>query len=698
MQSRFTLFFEGMLVLGLLFAGCGKSGSSSNDDADASSDIGSDTESETTSSDLDSDSDGDGDTDSATEVDTDSDSEVDTDSDTEVSTDSDTEVSTDGCGNGVIEPGEVCDDGNGLPGDGCSAGCDAIEEGFACLAPDESCVSSVVCGDGLVRGTETCDDFNDESGDGCSSSCQMEEGFICSEPGKRCFARECGDSIMAGSEQCDDGNDISSDGCSAECELEDGWACSDPGEPCHTAICNDGVHEGSEPCDDGNLVIGDGCTPFCEIEPNCDDGECTSACGDGMMLPGDDEECDDGNAMDGDGCSALCVIESGYECIDIVDELPDTLEVPITFRDFIARPLSTGIRHPDFENYSGSDPTPGMVESVLGSDGKPVYTGICETGNIIGPCPYNEQTTSEADFNQWYNDVPGFNITEVTKLALDRQADGSYYFPDATFFPWDDLGWVAQGLEETSDEHNFGFTSELRYWFEFKGDEYLHFSGDDDVWVFINHQLVVDIGGLHPERNGEVTLDETVATSIGLELGKVYEIVLFHAERHTNASNFNLTVSGFVETYSECESICGDGIVVGNEICDDGINDGSYGSCMSDCTPGPRCGDGILQDPPEICDEGINLQTYSYTGIPGCAPGCILGGYCGDSRIDSLFGEQCDDGANSGGYGECAEGCILGERCGDSVIQASEGEECDDGNTVSGDGCSSTCQNDIEVV
>ena len=84
---------------------------------------------------------------------------------------------------------------------------------------------------------------------------------------------------------------------------------------------------------------------------------------------------------------------------------------------------------------------------------------------------------------------------------------------------------------------------------------------------------------------------------------------------------------------------------------------------------------------------GVNLTPY---GTSGCAPGCKLPAFCGDNSVQSLFGEQCDDGVNDGGYGECAPGCKLGPRCGDKVIQAGEG--CDDGNTKSGDGCSSKCQ------
>jgi cysteine-rich repeat protein len=176
-----------------------------------------------------------------------------------------------------------------------------------------------------------------------------------------------------------------------------------------------------------------------------------------------------------------------------------------------------------------------------------------------------------------------------------------------------------------------------------------------------------------------------------LEAGKIYEIALFHAERHSSASNFNLTLDGFVSSHSECAPKCGDGVVAGGEVCDDGVNDGSYGSCSSTCQRGPYCGDGIVQDGKETCDDGVNLTTYSATGKPGCAPGCKASAYCGDGHVDSMAGEECDSGgaANAGGYGQCDSSCHRGSRCGDGVLD--DNEVCDDGNLISGDGCSNKC-------
>ena len=98
----------------------------------------------------------------------------------------------------------------------------------------------------------------------------------------------------------------------------------------------------------------------------------------------------------------------------------------------------------------------------------------------------------------------------------------------------------------------------------------------------------------------------TTTENLGLEPGKVYEIKVFHAERKPEGSSFQLTLSGFSATRSECTSICGDGILAAGEQCDSGTegNVGGHNGCNADCTLGSYCGDGKVQkEAGEQCDD-----------------------------------------------------------------------------------------------
>jgi cysteine-rich repeat protein len=207
--------------------------------------------------------------------------------------------------------------------------------------------------------------------------------------------------------------------------------------------------------------------------------------------------------------------------------------------------------------------------------------------------------------------------------------------------------------------------------------------------------------------------------NLNLQVGNLYEVVVYQAERHTTESSYRLELGKFFKRTTTCEAVCGDGVRTRGELCDSGsvcvggtndgeschpnqddcdggvctsLNDGDYGHCDSTCTArGPYCGDGAESTPPEQCDDGAAQNQGSYNQ---CNPDCTLGPYCGDGNVDGFFGEHCDEGSagNTGGYGGCSAVCTFGERCGDGKTQSEHGEECDDGmNLDTYDGCAPGC-------
>ena len=109
-----------------------------------------------------------------------------------------------------------------------------------------------------------------------------------------------------------------------------------------------------------------------------------------------------------------------------------------------------------------------------------------------------------------------------------------------SFFPID-----GQMLGNEGNSHNYHFTYEIHSKFTYTDpasrdtDMVFNFSGDDDVWVYINDALVVDIGGVHGEKHGSVNVD-SVASDIGLTPGGTYDFDFFFAERHLTESNFTV--------------------------------------------------------------------------------------------------------------------------------------------------------------
>lgn len=249
---------------------------------------------------------------------------------------------------------------------------------------------------------------------------------------------------------------------------------------------------------------------------------------------------------------------------NVVETYKPVLEIPVTIRDVHAS-------HPNFDKGASGHVT-GIVKSVLGSNRKPIWNA-----DLIAP---NDPTlTNEKDFNAWWYDTPGLSKTVApsdliageakdSRLRLVSNGDGTYSFDDTSFFPLHKDNVNPDGVLEPFQDRNYHFTMEIHNNFTYRPGMTFDFRGDDDVWVFIDGKLVVDIGGVHGPVSGFVNLD-----SLGLTPGEDYAFDMFFSERQTTGSNFLMTLSILLNEHPKnLTDTDGDGVIDVNDL--DRDNDG----------------------------------------------------------------------------------------------------------------------------
>ena len=207
--------------------------------------------------------------------------------------------------------------------------------------------------------------------------------------------------------------------------------------------------------------------------------------------------------------------------------------------------------HPDFQ--WGAHPNFGQITGVRTGilandlaqqqDGsfKPVYAA---GANVSPNGPNFAPFTGQQNFDAWFRDTPGVNHAVNVELPLDKVGN-SLVYDNADFHPVDaNFGFGDEGFSINGSPNNWHFTTEALVSFRYEGGEVFTFRGDDDIWIFINRKLAIDLGGLHGPIEGTVNLDERAA-ELGLVIGETYQLQVFQAERNYSGSNYRFETSDF---------------------------------------------------------------------------------------------------------------------------------------------------------
>jgi cysteine-rich repeat protein len=548
------------------------------------------------------------------------------------------------CGDGIVDIGEECDDGNTVDGDGCSSTC-VLEE----------------CGNGIIEGVEECDDGNTNNDDSCRSDCTIPV---------------CGDGILDDyppfNEECDDGNTIPGDGCENDCTIT-------------TAICGDGTVDAGEECDDGNTVSLDGCSADCaDLEDGTEGTACVRDAIDkwtGNMCTANDVRLSyvditngiQGTCADGEDITVkfLATIESAVDRYDIgvwINQNADSA-LDSTGEDCFRTLLTPLGADCTGENFWDAD-----VEDICGDLPSLNNTGVTACGTI----PYYPTTIPAPPTKYIAACSEGggsclYSFLEFTVTVQCTDTNGNGFADVNACTSWDNTqsGSACSGDLSTNPNTSskcWCGTVELPIEFASCGDGITQETLEEEC----DDGNTIDGDGCNSECQLEYCGDGIL--QVGL-----YE----------ECDDGN-TVDGDGTCQGDCNlPLCGDGIPDPGEECDDDNTvdgDGCNATCQYE-----YCGDGIIQASlGEVCDDGESNNSTTCGCQADCAyapaaTSCADGLYCnGDETCDGTGLCQpgtplvCNDG------NECtADSCDPAIGC----VYTDTSASCDDSNECTADSC-----------
>ncbi|MHC5026630.1 MAG: fibro-slime domain-containing protein [Planctomycetota bacterium] len=140
--------------------------------------------------------------------------------------------------------------------------------------------------------------------------------------------------------------------------------------------------------------------------------------------------------------------------------------------------------------------------------------------------------TDADSFGQWFTDEFGTNLSQQHWITLSRNDEGVYEYMDDEFFPIDDRLF---GNEDRPHNYLFTYAIEAEFTYEACSGQFLEMMGSDDIWVYFDDDLVIDLGGMMANTWQRIDLDRA-----GLEDGQTYSARIYYAQRQHTSARFRL--------------------------------------------------------------------------------------------------------------------------------------------------------------
>ncbi|MGL1901215.1 MAG: fibro-slime domain-containing protein [Fibrobacterales bacterium] len=434
----------------------------------------------------------------------------------------------------------------------CNDGVDNDQDGLVDCDDKEFCKDYVWCQEPLENTAAQCADGKDNDGDGL---------FDCDD-----ITVDCEDEIECDTEQtcatfavcqffentealCSDGEDNDFNG-QQDCGDE---ACADllicDSREVTMAQCQDGIDNddnGDTDCDDRQ----------CQQYSFCAENN-SKSCSDGVDNDGDTfVDCDD------DECLVFPVCGfTAFSCLPEGYEPPEAIPFEIVVYDKnggdFAVTDAQSAKCPGISDEDGVErlvhtASEGMVRTTLSSEGLPALAKNVCTNSTLG---------------SWWTKT---GTAKNVELSFTHTGDNVYSFRTAIegFFPLDDCIDGGSEMDILADSlivgktcsvsqaaRNYGFAGHISrefYYVAAGADEQnFKFSGDDDVFVFLNDQLILDIGGVHKPVKGEFNLENAVnyinsnseTREDSVQTGDIVKFDFFIAERRKTGSQADITIN-----------------------------------------------------------------------------------------------------------------------------------------------------------